>query len=368
MRTVAIVGGSLAGLGAARALRDQQFDGRIVVVGAEDRLPYDRPPLSKDFLAGEVGLEDLALTTADDDGLDLDWRLGVPAARLDRAAAAVVLASGEEIGADGVVVATGARARPFPVAQLGGVHTLRTVDDALALRDELRAGARLVVIGAGFIGAEVASTARALGVDVTVIEATPAPLAGVLGPDLGAVCAGLHGEHGVRLICGVGVTRLLGDGRVRGVELADGRVEPADAVVVGIGALPNVEWLAGSGVAVGPGGVRTDAAGATNIAQVVAAGDCTLSDCSFAGTALRQEHWHTHCSSPSPPWRACSGGRSRRRVRSPPTSGRTSTGRACSSPGTACPATRSRSSRATSSPAGSWPATGATASSSRSSR
>ncbi|WP_219414689.1 NAD(P)/FAD-dependent oxidoreductase [Pseudonocardia nigra] len=293
MRTVAVVGGSLAGLSAARALREQEFDGRVVVVGAEDRLPYDRPPLSKDFLAGKVGVDDLALTTDDDADLDLDWRLGDPAAGLDRGRGAVVLASGQEIAADGVVLATGARARSLPGAQLGGVHTLRTVEDALALRRDLTPGSRLVVIGGGFIGGEVASTARELGVEVTMIESNPIPLGRVLGAEIASACAGLHGDNGVRLIAGTVVTGLVGDARVREVHLADGRVESADAVVVGIGALPNVEWLAGSGVDHDHRGVWTDARGATNVPQVVAAGDCTFSHCAFAGTALRQEHW-TH--------------------------------------------------------------------------
>jgi 3-phenylpropionate/trans-cinnamate dioxygenase ferredoxin reductase component len=291
MRTVAVIGGSLAGLASARALREHGFDGRVIVVGAEDRLPYDRPPLSKEFLAGKIGVEDLALTTDADADLDLDWVLGDPATGLDPSGRAAVLASGREIAADGVVLATGARARPFPGARLAGVHTLRSVDDAVALRDDLLAGGRLVVIGAGFIGAEVASTARDLGVEVTVIESDPLPLGGVLGPELGAACAALHEDNGVRLITGTVVTGLAGADRVQGVRLASGRTEPADVVVVGIGALPNIEWLAGSGVDYDPRGVWTDGGGATNIPQVVAAGDCTFSYCPYAGVDLRQEHW-----------------------------------------------------------------------------
>ncbi len=290
MRTVAVIGGSLAGISAARALREHGFEGRVVVVGAEDRLPYDRPPLSKEFLADKIGVDDLALTTDADAGLDLEWRLGDPAAGLDPGRG-VVLASGREIAADGVVLATGARARPFPGARLAGVHTLRTLEDAVALRHDLLAGGRLVVIGAGFIGAEVAPTARDLGVEVTVIESDPLPLARLLGDELGATFAELHEDNGVRLITGTPVTGLAGNGRVREVRLAGGRVEPADVVVAGIGALPNVEWLAGSGVDHDRRGVWTDAAGATNLPQVVAAGDCTYSHSPHAGTPLRQEHW-----------------------------------------------------------------------------
>jgi NADPH-dependent 2,4-dienoyl-CoA reductase/sulfur reductase-like enzyme len=291
MRSVAVIGGSLAGISAARALRQHGFGGRVIVVGAEERLPYDRPPLSKEFLAGKIGADDLALTTDADAGLDLEWRLGDPAVALDPRARSVVLASGREIAADGVVLATGARARPFPGARLAGVHTLRSLDDAVALREDLLAGGRLVVIGAGFIGAEVASTARDLGVEVTVIEADPLPLGGVLGPELGAACTGLHEDNGVRLLTGTAVTGLVGTDRVQGVRVAGGRTEPADVVVVGIGALPNIEWLAGSGVDHDHRGVWTDAGGATNLPQVVAAGDCTFSHCPYAGLELRQEHW-----------------------------------------------------------------------------
>jgi NADPH-dependent 2,4-dienoyl-CoA reductase/sulfur reductase-like enzyme len=291
MRTVAVIGGSLAGLAAARALREHGFDGRVVVIGAEERLPYDRPPLSKEFLAGAIDVDDLALTTDADAELDLEWGLGDPAARLDPRERRVVLASGREVAADGVVLATGARARPFPGARLDGVHTLRTVENAIRLRRDLQPGRRLVVIGAGFIGAEVASTAHGAGVEVTVVESDPLPLARVLGAEVGGVCSALHEDNGVRLVTGVPVSGLGGDGRVREVRLADGRALSAEVVVAGIGALPNVEWLAGSGVDHDHRGVWTDSAGATNLPQVVAAGDCTFSHCPSAGTELRQEHW-----------------------------------------------------------------------------
>jgi 3-phenylpropionate/trans-cinnamate dioxygenase ferredoxin reductase component len=292
MRTVAVVGGSLAGLSAARALREQGYDGRIVVVGEEHLFPYDRPPLSKEFLAGKIEMADLALTTPTDDAeLALEWRLGDPATGLDRGASSVVLASGREVPADGVVVATGARARTLPGGNLDGVHTLRTADDAAALRRDLVVSRRLVVIGGGFIGAEVASTARDLGLEVTVIESDPVPLGRVLGAELAATCAELHADNGVHLITGEVVTGLSGTGRVRAVQLGGGRTVPADVVVVGIGAMPNVEWLAGSGIEHDHRGVWTDAAGATNVPQVVAAGDCAYSHCAYAGTAVRHEHW-----------------------------------------------------------------------------
>jgi NADPH-dependent 2,4-dienoyl-CoA reductase/sulfur reductase-like enzyme len=288
MRSVTIVGASLAGLSAARALRAQSYEGRLVLVGDEVHEPYDRPPLSKDFLAGR--LTDLALSTEDDDALDLDRRLGSRAVALDPSRRAVVLDSGEELVSDGVVLATGARARTWPGDALAGVHTLRSLDDAVALRADLLAGGPVVVIGAGFIGAEVASTARELGLDVTVVEARPTPLADPLGEEMGTHVAALHTDHGTRLVTGVGVAGLAGAGRVRAVQLADGRELPAATVVVGIGATPNVEWLTGSGLELGPG-VRTDARCATAIPGVVAAGDCASSHNRFAGEVLRLEHW-----------------------------------------------------------------------------
>ncbi|RSM69060.1 FAD-dependent oxidoreductase [Kibdelosporangium aridum] len=288
MRTITVVGASLAGLSAARALRAQEFAGRIIVLGDESHEPYDRPPLSKDFLGGSASVDEISLMTPDDKLLDLDWRLGSRAASLDPSQRAVVLEDGERIVTDGVVLATGARARQMPGP--AGVHTLRTLDDALALREELRQGGSLVVIGAGFIGAEVASTARQLGLEVTVVETLPTPMIGPLGADMGQACAGLHARNGVTLITGVPVSELVGTSRVRAVRLADGREIPADIVVVGIGAIPNVEWLAGSGLTIN-GGVVTDARCITNIPQVVAVGDCASSFNDHAGSVIRLEHW-----------------------------------------------------------------------------
>jgi NADPH-dependent 2,4-dienoyl-CoA reductase/sulfur reductase-like enzyme len=290
VKSVAVIGASLAGLSAARALRAQGFDGELTVVGGEERRPYDRPPLSKEFLAGDIGEHALALE-ADDDDLNARWLLGVHATRLDATAGAVQLDDGTTIHADGIVVATGARARTWPGSEgLAGVHVLRTVDDAIALRGELRSGARLVVIGAGFIGGEVASTAAKLGLDVTVVEAALAPLAGPLGVQLGAAVARLHTEHGTRLLCGAPVAGLVGDERVTGVELADGRRLAADVVVVGIGAVPNVEWLRDSPIEL-VNGVVCDEGGATSIPNVVAVGDCAAWHDPSVGWPHRVEHW-----------------------------------------------------------------------------
>jgi NADPH-dependent 2,4-dienoyl-CoA reductase/sulfur reductase-like enzyme len=290
MQHVAIVGASLAGLSAARALRTQGFEGRLSVIGEEARRPYDRPPLSKEFLAGSMSEADLALE-ADDDDLQADWILGSAAVGLDCRSGAIELADGSRITADGVVLATGSRARRWPGTEtLAGVHVVRTIDDAIALRADLQAGARLVVIGAGFIGAEVASTARKLGMEVTVVEAAPAPLAMQLGERLGGVIAGAHAHHGTTLVCGIGVSRLVGLDRVTGVELADGRTLPADVVVVGIGGIPNIEWLQGSGLELG-NGVLCGAGGETAIPNVVAVGDCAAWYDPCVGAVHRVEHW-----------------------------------------------------------------------------
>jgi NADPH-dependent 2,4-dienoyl-CoA reductase/sulfur reductase-like enzyme len=290
LRDVVVVGAGLAGLTAARALRAEGFAGGVTVIGEERHRPYDRPPLSKEYLAGACDEAELALERPDED-LDVRWLLGTRATGLDRRARAVLLPGDRSVPADGVVIATGASARRLPgAAALPGVHTLRTLDDARALRARLAGAGRLVVVGAGFVGAEVASTARALGVEVTVLEAAAAPLAGPLGAAMGAVVAALHSEHGVRLICGRGVEALTGKGRVTGVRLVDGTHVPADLVLVGVGARPRVDWLAGSGVPVGDG-VLCGADGSTTVPGVVAAGDCAAWYEPRLGRPVRVEHW-----------------------------------------------------------------------------
>ncbi|MFI6014692.1 NAD(P)/FAD-dependent oxidoreductase [Streptomyces sp. NPDC051243] len=293
MRSITVVGASLAGLSTVRALRAEGYDGEIVVVGEERHTPYDRPPLSKDFLKGDIDAAGLALGDADEyEILDVHWLLGERAVRLDPVARTVTLTGGRHVRTDGVVVATGASARTLPGAEgLAGVHTLRTLDDAQALRTELLDGLpRVVVIGAGFIGAEVASTAHRLGLHVTVVEALPVPLERQLGREMGLVGSSLHGDHGVRLLCGTGVAELVGEGRVTGVRLADGRLLPADVVVVGVGVRPNTDWLAGSGVRVDDG-VVCDAGCSTGVPGVVAVGDVARCPNPFTGRHARIEHW-----------------------------------------------------------------------------
>ncbi len=290
MRHITVVGASLAGLATTRALRAQGFEGRIAVIGDEQHAPYDRPPLSKELLAGTASEDDIRLTEPEDSELEAEWLLGRTAQALHTSDRAIVLDDGERITTDAVVVATGARARTLPDAVPAGVHTLRDLDDARALRQELTSGTRLVIIGAGFIGAEIASTAAGLGCEVDIVEAAPVPMQRALGDDLGAVCGRLHARNGVRMHVGTGLSELAGESRVTAVRLQDGRELPADVVVVGIGAQPNVEWLAGSGISL-DNGVRTDESGRTSVAGVAAVGDCANSFRSYTADSLRLEHW-----------------------------------------------------------------------------
>jgi NADPH-dependent 2,4-dienoyl-CoA reductase/sulfur reductase-like enzyme len=292
--SVAVVGASLAGLRAAEELRAQGYDGRITVVGDEVHLPYDRPPLSKQVLAGDWEAERLALEVGAEGGieaLDVEWRLGTVATGLDLDARTVSVAGGEPVPFDGLVIATGATPRRLPGTEhLTGVHTLRTLDDCLDVRGALDAGPRrVVVVGGGFIGAEVAATCRARGVEVTLLEALPVPLGRALGDEIGAVMADLHRDNGVDVRLGVGVEGLDGTGRVEAVRLADGSVVAADLVVVGIGVVPNTAWLEGSGLTLENGVVCDE----TTLAApgVVAAGDVARWRSRRFGELMRIEHW-----------------------------------------------------------------------------
>lgn len=296
MRTVAVVGASLAGLRAVEELRTQGFDGRIAVIGEEPHAPYDRPPLSKAYLAGTASPEDLRLADESDlDELAAEWHLGVRADSLNPGTRSVRLSDGEEIAADGIIIATGGSARPLPGTEgLAGVHTVRTLDDAAALHTDLQnSSERVVVIGAGWIGAEVASTCHTLGLPVTIVEAAPTPLARVLGPAMGAICSTLHADHGVDLRTGVGVKSVTTAGfgpwkHVTGVALDDGSHLPADVVVVGIGMQPATDWLTGSGIPV-DNGVLCDAGCVSAIPSIVAVGD--VARYHGPGGLVRHEHW-----------------------------------------------------------------------------
>jgi NADPH-dependent 2,4-dienoyl-CoA reductase/sulfur reductase-like enzyme len=291
LRTVVVVGASLAGLRATETLRREGFDGRIVLVGAEPHLPYDRPPLSKQLLAGEWEPQELALRRTPYDELEVELRLGVRATALDAAGRVLTLEGDEKVPFDGALLATGAAPRTLPgTPDLDGIFVLRTVDDALDLRARLDAQPRVVVIGAGFIGSEVAATCRMRGLQVTVLEALPAPLVRGLGPVLGMVCGELHRDHGVDLRLGVGVAAIEGDGRVERVRLDDGNTVDADIVVVGVGVAPVTDWLEGSGLVLDNGIVCDE----TLLAApgIVAAGDVARwPNPMFDGEVMRLEHW-----------------------------------------------------------------------------
>jgi NADPH-dependent 2,4-dienoyl-CoA reductase/sulfur reductase-like enzyme len=295
---IVIAGASLAGLRAGEALRRAGFGGEVVLLGAEPHFPpYDRPPLSKQVLAGQWPAERARLKH--DDGLALDVRPGTRASGLDLAGQAVLFDGGGTAGFDGLIIATGAAPRrlPVPGAGLPGVHLLRTVDDCRGLTAALRPGGTLVVIGAGFIGMEVAATARALGMSVTVVDPLPAPMIRAAGPELGAAVAALHEAHGVACLLGravtgfTGETKSTGETRLAGVAIDGGEVLPADAAVVAVGAAPQTGWLAGSGLHTDDGVVCDETLFAVGTGNVVAAGDVARWQHPLLHRSLRVEHW-----------------------------------------------------------------------------
>ncbi|MEV7524082.1 FAD-dependent oxidoreductase [Streptomyces sp. NPDC091371] len=299
---IVVVGASLAGLRAAETMREKGFAGSLTMIGDEPYEPYDRPPLSKQVLLGKATADRTALPRRRD--IDAKWRLGVPATGLDMAARRVKLADGDEVEYDRLLIATGVRARPWPneeEAALEGVFTLRTRDDGVALERRLAAGPRRVlVIGAGFTGSEIASACRERDLPVTVAERGAAPLVGALGGAVGEVAARMHHENGVDLRTGIMVTGLEGDssGQVRAAHFSDGSVLETDVVIVGLGAQRNTEWLAGSGLGAGPRGIACDAGcRAFNIWGIVTddiyvAGDVARSPHALFGYQfLSLEHW-----------------------------------------------------------------------------
>ena len=291
LSSVVVVGASLAGLRAVQALRRAGFAGRVVAIGEETEPPYDRPPLSKEVLAGKWDAERARLLRPEDEALEVEWRLGRRAEGLDLAARRVVLAGGEGVPFDGLVIATGAVAKRLPGPPLAGLFVLRTLGDCLALRAALDASPRVVVIGAGFIGLEVAATCRGRGLSVTVVESLAAPLERGLGARLGSLVGEIHRDHGVDLRLGARLARIVGAERVEAVELADGTRIPADVVVVGIGAAPATAWLEGSGLELSDGVVCDASCRATRAPFVVAAGDVARWPHPLFGASMRIEHW-----------------------------------------------------------------------------
>jgi 3-phenylpropionate/trans-cinnamate dioxygenase ferredoxin reductase subunit len=291
---VVVVGGGLVAATVTRELRRLGHAGPVTIVSDECVAPYDRPPLSKQVLAGTVTPEETRLLSpADIEDLQVTLRLGQAATRLDPLAHEVQLVDGSRVGYDAVVVATGSRARRLPtVPELSGVHHLRSLTDATAIAEALPAVRRLVVIGAGFIGLEVAAVARTRGIDVTVVETAARPLTRVLGEDAGALVTDLHEERGVRVRCSVTVTEVRGVDGVEGVLLDGGEFLPADLLLVGVGAVPNTEWLAGSGVDV-DNGVVCDERGRTVAPDVFAAGDAARWRNALTGAHVRVEQWQS---------------------------------------------------------------------------
>lgn len=289
-RGAVVVGASLAGLRAVETLRAEGFDGPVTLIGKEDRLPYDRPPLSKEVLRGEMEPAKTALRAEEKyDDLDLDLRLGQGAVSLDLTTREVELEGGERVSYELLVIATGATPRTIATG-LDGVLVLRTLDDCLVLSRLLDLRARVVVVGAGFIGSEVAASCRARGVEVTVLEALPVPLVRALGPEMGEALAVLHRDHGVDLRCGVGVDDFEGSGRVERVLLTDGTKVDADVVVVGIGVAPVTGWLRGAGLKLDDG-VVCDSMCAAGAPGVVAAGDVARWHNPLYDEVMRVEHW-----------------------------------------------------------------------------
>jgi 3-phenylpropionate/trans-cinnamate dioxygenase ferredoxin reductase subunit len=286
---IVIVGGGLAAARTAEQLRRSEFTGPITIVSDEDHLPYDRPPLSKEVLRAET--DDVTLKPAEFyEENDITVRLGTAARSVDTAAKTVTLADGSEIAYDEMIVATGLVPKNIPsFPDLEGIRVLRTFDESLALRKHAGSARHAVVVGAGFIGCEVAASLRALGVDVVLVEPQPTPLASVLGEQIGELVARLHRAEGVDVRCGIGVAEVRGESHVEKVVLSDGTELDADLVVVGIGSRPVTDWLEGTGIEV-DNGVVCDAAGRASAPHVWAIGD-VASWRNNVGDQVRVEHW-----------------------------------------------------------------------------
>ena len=292
-QTHVIVGASLAGAKAAETLRDEGFGGRIVLIGSETERPYERPPLSKDYLLGESGRDKVYVHPEDFYAeRDVELRLGTTAVSLDTGSREVELDDGTRLGYDRLLLTTGSEPRrlPIPGAELDGVLYLRSVGDSDALRARLDAGGSVIVVGAGWIGCEVAATARQRGLEVRVLDPLRVPLERVLGPELGAVYRDVHTDHGVRMLTDTGVEAFEGEGRVERVRTTDGDLLDCDFVVVGVGVAPRTGLAEEAGIAVRDG-VVVDAHLRTDADGVFAAGDVASAHHPFYGESIRVEHW-----------------------------------------------------------------------------
>jgi 3-phenylpropionate/trans-cinnamate dioxygenase ferredoxin reductase subunit len=292
-QTHIIVGASLAGAKAAESLRTEGFDGRLLLIGAEEERPYERPPLSKEYLRGEVGREKVYVH---DEGFyaahDIELRLGRAAVSLDTSSSELALDDGERLRYDRLLLTTGAEPRklPIPGGELEGVLYLRSIQDSDTLRERLDRGGAVVVVGAGWIGAEVAASARQRGLEVTVVEPASVPLERVLGAELGAIYRDVHTDHGVQMLLGTGVDAFEGDKSVERVRTSDGRTIECDFVVVGVGVEPRTRLAGGTGIAV-DNGIAVDERLETSVPGVFAAGDVANAHHPFYGEHIRVEHW-----------------------------------------------------------------------------
>jgi 3-phenylpropionate/trans-cinnamate dioxygenase ferredoxin reductase component len=290
-----IVGGGLGGAKAAEALREKDFDGQIVLFAEEQRLPYERPPLSKEFLAGKKSLDDFTVhDSAWYRDNEIDLRLGTRVVSVDPAAHTVGLPDDATVKYDKLLLATGSRSRrlPIPGSDAAGVYYLRTFEDASALNSALAEGSSLAVVGAGWIGLEVAASARRRDVNVTVVETAKVPLVGAVGEEVGAVFAALHRDHGVDLRLDSEVEEITAaDGKATGLRLGDGSSVAADAVLVAVGAQPNIELADQAGLSTGDGGVLVDASLRTSNHDIYAVGDIAAAEHPLFGSRIRTEHW-----------------------------------------------------------------------------